>query len=81
MPMLRCKEITELATDYLEGDLAWHERLGVRLHLWMCANCRRYVDQMRKVVAMLRLLPAEAAPAELFDALLPHLREMRDKPA
>lgn len=79
--MLSCKEITELATGYLEGDLTRRERLRVRLHLWMCGNCRRYLEQMRKVVAMLKRLPAEAAPAELFDTLLPHLREMRDKPA
>lgn len=79
--MLSCKEVTELATDYLEGDLAWRERVRVRLHLWMCRHCRRYLDQMRKVIELLERLPTEPIQSELLDKLLPQLGQTRDKPA
>ena len=79
--MLSCKELTELATDYLEKDLPWRERLRVQVHLWMCRYCRSYLDQMRKVVALLRRLPKEPVPPNLLEKLLPQYREMRDKHA
>lgn len=79
--MLSCKELTELATDYLEGDLRWRDRLRVQAHLWMCRHCRKYLDQMRKVIGLLRRLPAEPAPPKLLENLLPQFRETRDKQA
>lgn len=79
--MLSCKEITELATEYMEGSLPWRQRLGVRMHLWMCTHCRRYMDQMRKVVEVLKRLPSETAPPDILDKLLLRFREKGDKPA
>ncbi|MGH7781564.1 MAG: anti-sigma factor family protein [Candidatus Binataceae bacterium] len=77
--MLSCKELTELATDYLEKDLRWPDRLRVQIHLWMCKHCRRYLNQMRHVIGLLRRLPTEPAPADLVEELLPQFREARDK--
>jgi predicted anti-sigma-YlaC factor YlaD len=79
--MLTCKELTEIATDYLEQDLSWGERLRVHVHLWMCRHCRRYLQQMRKVIALLRRLPKEPVPPNLLEKLLPQFREGRDKSA
>jgi predicted anti-sigma-YlaC factor YlaD len=79
--MLSCKELTELATDYLEKDLPWRERLRVQVHLSMCRHCRRYLDQMRKVIALLGRLPIEPVPPNLLEKLLPQFREVRDKHA
>jgi predicted anti-sigma-YlaC factor YlaD len=79
--MLSCKELTEVATDYLEQDLPWGERLRVQLHLWMCRHCRRYVNQLRKVIALLRDFPKETVPPTLLEELLPRFREARDRHA
>lgn len=77
--MLSCREVTELVSDYLEGDLPRRERLRVQVHILMCRYCRRYLSQMRKVVGILRGLPAEPAPPEVLDKLLPQFREKHDK--
>jgi len=79
--MLSCKELTELATDYLEKDQPWRERLRDQVHLSMCRHCRRYLDQMRKVIALLGRLPIEPVPPNLLEKLLPQFREVRDKHA
>jgi predicted anti-sigma-YlaC factor YlaD len=79
--MLSCKELTELATAYLEEDLTWRERLRVQIHLWMCKHCRRYMDQMRKVVGLLRRLPTEPIPPKLLETLLGQFRETLAKKA
>jgi hypothetical protein len=68
--MLTCRDVTELATEYQEGALVpLRRRLGIRLHVLMCAACRRYLAQLRTVAAALRRLPPEPPP----DAVRQHL--------
>ncbi|WDR02851.1 zf-HC2 domain-containing protein [Devosia algicola] len=52
--MLTCREIGERASDYLDNDMNWRNRVSVRLHLMMCKHCRAYVDQLAKTVQLLR---------------------------
>ncbi len=49
-----CRDVTEMATDYVEGALSPRRRLAVRLHLAACSMCRAYFDQMRKASRLLR---------------------------
>jgi anti-sigma factor RsiW len=68
--MLSCREITQVATDYLDGDMNWMGRMGVSMHLAMCRHCRAYVDSLRTTITAVRGLPHEPAPASMHDALL-----------
>jgi predicted anti-sigma-YlaC factor YlaD len=61
--MLTCKEVTELATDYMEGQVSIGTRFWFVLHLARCAACRAYMRQMRLTVSLLRRLGNEPAPA------------------
>ena len=51
--MLSCKEITEKANEYLEKDLPFFVRLKFKMHLKMCINCQRYVDQLQTTIQLL----------------------------
>ncbi len=63
MPLIStCKDLTENADAYLAGDLGWFARAQVRLHLWMCDHCRRYVDQLAATIAALKAMPAPEGP-------------------
>jgi predicted anti-sigma-YlaC factor YlaD len=44
--MLNCKETSELVSRSLDERLSWSQRMGVRLHLLMCAACRQFAVQM-----------------------------------
>jgi predicted anti-sigma-YlaC factor YlaD len=68
--MLNCREITERASDFLDGALPWPVRLQVRLHLMMCRFCREYVRQLSLVVRSLRQLPRVAASPDTQRELL-----------
>jgi predicted anti-sigma-YlaC factor YlaD len=68
--VLVCRDMTELATDYLENALPFARRLGVRVHLAYCSMCRRYYRQVRETVALLRRLPAEPVPRATEDAVI-----------
>lgn len=43
--MLSCKQVAAVASDYLDNNtpLKWQ----IRLHLLMCANCRRFVRHLK----------------------------------
>ncbi len=45
--MLSCKQTIELSSKNLDASLSWYQRLGMRLHLMVCHNCRRYIKQLR----------------------------------
>lgn len=52
--MLTCREVTERASEYLDGNLSLKRRLTLRFHLMMCRHCRRYVDQLAQTIALVR---------------------------
>ncbi|WP_455217768.1 zf-HC2 domain-containing protein [Kaarinaea lacus] len=51
--MPSCKDVTEHASDYLERSMTPMQRLGYRMHLFMCVNCKRYVSQLKLTIATL----------------------------
>jgi glutaredoxin 3 len=55
MTMLSCKELSEKASDYLDGELSPWGRMQIRLHMFLCEHCRRYLRQMRLAVDALAL--------------------------
>lgn len=65
-----CRDMTELATDYLEGTLPVGRRLAVRFHLFICKFCRRNYRQVRETVALLRRLPTPPPPQAVEDAVI-----------
>ena len=49
--MLTCQEVTAKASLMVDGELGFGERIGVFVHLMMCANCRRFARQFKALVA------------------------------
>ncbi len=47
---LSCRELVELVSDYVEGELALPERSRFEMHLCYCAPCRVYLEQIRATI-------------------------------
>ncbi|MHA7923971.1 MAG: peroxidase-related enzyme [Marinobacter sp.] len=45
--MLTCREVTTLASDFLDGDLSLFRRLNIRFHLARCAGCSEFLAGLR----------------------------------
>jgi len=43
--MLSCKQATELMSQEKDRPLSLGERIGLRLHVWICAGCGNYRRQ------------------------------------
>jgi predicted anti-sigma-YlaC factor YlaD len=49
---MTCKDAVDFLADYLEGTLAWRQRLVFNLHLVLCRNCRRYLESYSRTVQL-----------------------------
>ena len=75
--VLSCREIVELVTDYLEGDLDADTTAVLETHLDLCPGCARYVEQIRETVATLGDVSSDNLSVETQAGLLEAFREFR----
>lgn len=62
--MIRCDEIPDRASDWIDSAGRRRDRLALALHLAICSDCRGYVrglKQTRRLVAATLRRPAEPA--------------------
>ncbi|HUE87946.1 MAG TPA: zf-HC2 domain-containing protein [Vicinamibacterales bacterium] len=62
--MLKCRDVAERASEYIDHELSWRGYLAVRLHLLMCRVCREYVRQLSLVAHALQHLPADEVTSD-----------------
>jgi anti-sigma factor RsiW len=75
---LSCKQLVELVTDYLEGQLDPTREAALDAHLAACDGCDTYVEQMRQTVIALRgLADGGEIPPRAREAVLAAFAEHR----
>jgi hypothetical protein len=70
-----CREIVDLATEYVEGGLTTSQMTQFELHLNFCEGCVAFVDQIRETAAMAGRLSEEQIPEETRVKLLEAFRD------
>jgi cyanate permease len=73
--MLKCKQIAERATDYLEEQQTWPQRRAWKLHLFMCVNCRRFVKQLNLTCDMCIDKKSPEASDKEVDAVMTKIKQ------
>lgn len=68
---MKCHEVSDRASALIDGELPWWQALRLRMHLFVCEACARFVGQLR----VTRDLTEAAAPqggddAAALDAIL-----------
>ncbi len=67
---VRCREVVEVLTDYLDGALPSHQREALEQHLLACAGCATHLEQLRTTVRLTGKLSEDEVAALLMDRLL-----------
>jgi predicted anti-sigma-YlaC factor YlaD len=62
--MLNCKQVAQLASDYLDQESSIRLTWQIRMHLLMCANCRRFVRHLRITRNIAGKIESDAVDAE-----------------
>jgi anti-sigma factor RsiW len=74
---LNCRELVELVTAYLEGDLSSGERKRFDAHLSACDGCTMYVEQMRRTIELTGTLRLDDVSREAEETLLRAFRDWK----
>ena len=60
--MLTCREATALMSQEQDRPLTLVERIGLRLHVWICTGCNNYRRQLRVLRAACRRFGSGGTP-------------------
>jgi len=76
---LTCRELAELATDYLEDSLPAPQRKRFEAHLRDCEGCEDDLDQMRATLKALGSMPRESLTLLVKNRLLRAFRRWNQR--
>lgn len=74
---IRCIEVLELLSDYLDGEVSSEDRARIEAHLRGCDQCERFGGHMASVVKSLRETLKEPEPLDA--GITRRLRERLDR--
>lgn len=73
---MRCQDIMELLSPYLDGALTAAEREAVRAHVACCPKCSAELEELRACIGMLKELPLVAPPVGFRAGLMEKLDQL-----
>ena len=76
---IRCHEIVELVTEYLEDGLSEPDRTRFELHVMACRGCAVYLDQMRTTAETVGEVDVVEPEGEQLDELLMAFRDWHSR--
>ena len=78
--MLSCQDVTDKLSAQIDGELSVKDRLALRLHQFICKDCRNAATNMRALVLGLRdRQPAEEHPPVSDDYVERVMRALNDE--
>lgn len=76
---LVCRQVVELVSDYLEGNLSRPDRRRFESHLRKCPNCTNYLEQMRATIRATGALHPDDLSPEVRREFTELFRQWRDE--
>jgi len=75
--VITCKDVSDTASDYLDGPTTLLQRFSLRLHLIMCVKCRRYMRQLKLASGLAKKITVPFEPTdEEIEFLVQKLRAL-----
>jgi hypothetical protein len=65
--MITCKEVSQEAHEFLDGEMTLSRRLNLITHLVICKHCRRYIKELRLTLRALQdteILEEDTVPTD-----------------
>jgi len=51
--MLKCQDISDQTSAYLDREMGWQKQLEFRMHLLLCHHCRSFVSNFKTMLKVL----------------------------
>ncbi|NUR77629.1 MAG: anti-sigma factor [Thermoleophilia bacterium] len=72
-----CREVVDVASEYVEGALPPEETTLFELHLNFCDGCFTFIDQIKQAAALSRRVSEDELPEPLRLGLLEAFRDWK----
>ena len=79
--MLKCRDVSELSSDYLDGQLPLRKRVQIRFHLFMCTHCRRYLRHFQSTITLIKKLKKTKANQQQVESVMGRIQKEKSKPS
>jgi len=76
---MKCKDVIELAHDYLEDTLELNQSLQVEKHLDSCNKCKKEIAALQKSIELASSLPIEYPSMAVWNNFVPELLSKIEK--
>jgi anti-sigma factor RsiW len=76
---MTCRELVQVITDYLEGNLSRRDRRRCEAHIRGCDGCTTYVEQMRETIRLTGVLGEDDLEPAARDQLLAVFRDWKNR--
>ena len=74
-------DVKQNLADYLEGDLPLELRAGIDAHIDDCVECAQDVDEMQRMIRLLRTLPDPETPPMIAANVMRRIRAGETEPS
>ncbi len=75
--MLKCSEIANLASDYLDKNLSWKESFSVKMHIFICVHCRRFIRHLLSTIHIVQGMEHQKASSEEIKDIITRIPEKK----
>ena len=77
--MMKCNEICDKLSLYIDNELSNEEMLQMEEHLQSCENCQKELEEYKKIISVLQSLPEVEPPVGYCKRLHNKLLENSDQ--
>lgn len=78
--MKTCKEIIDLLSEYLDGDLPGEDLGAFEAHMALCPPCVDFLDHLKRTRSLVRSLRCDEVPKDVQRQLRAFLERARKGP-
>jgi predicted anti-sigma-YlaC factor YlaD len=79
MWMLHCDMVSKYVSDSMDRKLSLGQKIGVRMHLFMCSHCARVAKQLQLIRRMSRTEETSCPQHQLDDSVKKEIKEQLRK--
>ena len=73
--MLKCKQVSEQASEYVDGNVSGLHKVKFQMHLMMCTHCRSFIKKIKLTKDMVAKLSPMPASDDQLDKIMNAIEE------
>ncbi len=74
---MECRELSDILSDYMDGELSEAQCAEIQEHIKACPHCRGFVETFRKSLELAHELERKPVPQSVCELVMRAFREVQ----